>query len=189
MVSEVRLHRLHHRDPRRVRAEFLERSIVMSTVNDFLKQERPARACGSCTLCCKLMGVVSIAKPVNTWCPHCQKGKGCKIYDSRPEECREYACEWLTNPALPEALKPDKCRVVFSMLDEGGPFLHVIADPGYPGALQDPLVRDAIERAQSRKVDVITWVGKRRAVYTSGEPSSDVGRKANKFASKEAPHA
>jgi hypothetical protein len=165
-----------------------ERLMVMSTVKNFLTQQRPARTCGSCTLCCKLMGVVAIAKAVNSWCPHCQKGKGCRIYDSRPEECRAYACEWLTKPTWPEALKPDKCRVVFSMLDEGGPFLHVIADPGYPGALQDPLVREAIERARSRNLDVIAWVGERRTVYTGDEPSSDVGRKANKAAGREVSH-
>lgn len=161
----------------------------VSAVGNFLRQQRPDRSCGSCTLCCKLMGVVALAKPVNVWCPHCRKGSGCTIYDDRPEECRAYACEWLTNPALPEGLKPDRCRVVLSMLDEGGPFLHVIADPGFPGALQNPLVRKAMELARSRGIDVIAWVGKHRTVYASSEPSSDVGRKANRLAGKGASQA
>lgn len=163
--------------------------MVVDAVRNFLRQQRPDRSCGSCTLCCKLMGVVALAKPVNAWCPHCRKGSGCTIYDDRPEECRAYACEWLTNPALPEGLKPDRCRVVLSMLDEGGPFLHVIADPGFPDALQDPLVRKAIELARSRGIDVIAWVGKHRTVYASSKPSSDVGRKANRLAGKDVPQA
>ena len=31
----------------------------------------PGRACGSCTLCCKTMGVDELAKPPGVWCQHC----------------------------------------------------------------------------------------------------------------------
>jgi len=31
----------------------------------------PDRACGNCTLCCKVNGVPELEKPVDEWCKHC----------------------------------------------------------------------------------------------------------------------
>src|SRR5436305_14221849 len=43
------------------------------------------RSCGDCTLCCKLLSITELEKPIGKWCPHCEIGKGCKIYDCRPQ--------------------------------------------------------------------------------------------------------
>jgi Fe-S-cluster containining protein len=69
------------------------------------------RNCGSCGLCCKLPALTSFEKPGNTWCQHYEKGKGCAIYDSRPEECRLFRCFWIAG-ALPGSLKPLKTGVI-----------------------------------------------------------------------------
>ena len=35
--------------------------------------------CGTCTLCCKLVHVHEIEKPIGKWCPHCSLGKGVRF--------------------------------------------------------------------------------------------------------------
>lgn len=88
--------------------------------------------CGTCTLCCKLMGVggtpkgdtESFRKLQGVWCKHCTIGKGCNIYEKRPEECSAFECVWLsgkkefaagkidTDP--PDEMKPENCGVVIA---------------------------------------------------------------------------
>jgi len=79
--------------------------------------------CDSCTACCKIMKVRELDKPANTWCAHCTIGEGCRIYDTRPESCRVYACVWLRTQSLDKpiapALRPDRSRVVIGTTNEG----------------------------------------------------------------------
>ncbi len=53
------------------------------------------RECGSCTACCTLLEVTDAGKGVNEWCQHCVAGKGCSIYEKRPQMCRSFSCAWL----------------------------------------------------------------------------------------------
>src|SRR6516165_9574581 len=40
------------------------------------------RECGKCSLCCKLLPIRELNKPIDTWCPHCRPGHGgCTIPD------------------------------------------------------------------------------------------------------------
>ena len=58
-----------------------------------LAQPAPGKTCGSCTLCCKVVGIAELKKPADVWCGHCNKAKGCRIYDTRPQVCRKYSTE------------------------------------------------------------------------------------------------
>ena len=53
------------------------------------------RECGSCTLCCKVLEVTDVGKPVNQACKHILAGGGCEIYQQRPRQCRSFSCAWL----------------------------------------------------------------------------------------------
>ncbi|MCC8963217.1 YkgJ family cysteine cluster protein [Bradyrhizobium sp. Pear76] len=53
------------------------------------------RECGSCTLCCKVLEVTDLGKPVNTICNDILAGGGCEIYHDRPRQCRSFSCAWL----------------------------------------------------------------------------------------------
>lgn len=53
------------------------------------------RNCGKCTACCKTHGVHETMKMPGVWCQHCTIGKGCQIYDTRPDECKSFQCAWL----------------------------------------------------------------------------------------------
>ena len=79
----------------------------------------PGRACGTCTLCCKVIAVADFDKLPGVWCPHCVRGKGCGIYETRPTDCRTFFCEWMLTPSLGPEWKPERSKFALVM-GEGG---------------------------------------------------------------------
>ncbi len=94
-----------------------------------------SNTCGTCTECCRVMGVVEIGKPAQAWCPHCERGKGCGIYTDRPPTCAGFRCGWLANDLSTE-LRPDRCHVLLVLTDDEDIVAKV--DPVYPEAHQAP---------------------------------------------------
>jgi hypothetical protein len=96
--------------------------------------------CGTCTLCCKLLDIPELEKPMNRWCTHCTPGSGCRIYESRPAPCRDFACVWLESQKeekpLPPALRPDKCKIVLSFSEDRKDVLG-FCDPSSPNAWKE----------------------------------------------------
>ena len=90
----------------------------------------PGRDCGTCTMCCKIMRVPEIEKPMDKWCPHCVIGKGCGIYEERPTSCREFLCVYLLDGTMGEHWKPSHSRMVLSNQVES--VLRVFVDPDRP---------------------------------------------------------
>ena len=73
------------------------------------------RECGSCTECCTLLEIPTLAKPPKQRCSNvCQKG--CSIYLSRPTECKTFQCFW-SEGYLSEAARPDKCGIMAYHID------------------------------------------------------------------------
>ena len=93
----------------------------------------PGRSCDGCTMCCKIMGIAEIAKPRLQWCPHCDIGKGCKIYETRPESCRLFYCHFLQDARIGEHWKPSKSRMLL-IYNATASRLSVNVDPDRPGA-------------------------------------------------------
>ena len=93
----------------------------------------PGRTCGTCTLCCKVAAVEEVAKPMGVWCPHCQRNKGCAIYDSRPPSCRTFYCQWMIAKGLGPEWKPERAKFAL-VKTEAGRRLTALVDPGYPSA-------------------------------------------------------
>ena len=91
------------------------------------------RSCGSCALCCKLIGCIELNKPMGQWCPHCLKSSGCSIYDTRPNECRSFNCEWLTSANFGDEWQPIRSKMVICHMRESGTSKLVFhVDPGSP---------------------------------------------------------
>ena len=108
----------------------------MTALGTDFAQPAPGKTCGSCTLCCKVVGVAELKKPADVWCGHCNKAKGCKIYDTRPQECRTFYCLFLLGADFPELWRPSKSKLV---LYGQGNDVVVHVDPGAPGAwLSEP---------------------------------------------------
>jgi hypothetical protein len=76
--------------------------------------------------------------------------------------CATYACAWLWNEAWPEALRPDRCHVVFEPF--GDRCVAVAVDLAYPDALKVPIVQAACQRFLRDGWSVIAIVGNTKHV-------------------------
>lgn len=105
----------------------------------------PVRSCGTCTLCCKVMKIESAASPRGKWCQHCEKGMGCRIYATRPQECRDFYCSFVLDDSMPEYWNPIICGMVITLNTERN--CHVIyVNDGQIGAWRkEPYRQDLFE--------------------------------------------
>lgn len=89
------------------------------------------RTCSGCTLCCSLLGIVELKKPVFKICKHCVIGKGCKIYEVKPQTCAEFLCSYRTSADVPEYWNPKISGMVLHMEANGrNQMLSVICSNG-----------------------------------------------------------
>ena len=91
------------------------------------------RQCWTCTLCCKVYDIPALSKPMGVWCGHCEPGKGCKVWDARPDQCRAFNCNWIMMDWLGDDWKPEVSKFVFT-IDPTSGFLQFQVDPGTPDA-------------------------------------------------------
>ena len=87
------------------------------------------RSCGDCTLCCEGW-LVNHAHGYDMWpgrkCQFVSVGKGCTIYDQRPDTCQKYQCQWLTDKRVPEWMKPNKIGAIMKEKElEGVKYLEI----------------------------------------------------------------
>jgi len=125
------------------------------------------KACGDCTLCCKVMAIEELAKPVSSWCLHCEPGRGCLIYSSRPAECRTFSCLWLVNDLLDQQWKPSKSKLVLTTSEDG---IEIRCDPGFPDAWRKEPFRSEIHEwavsGETYDVTVVVIVGQKMTLIT-----------------------
>lgn len=119
----------------------------------------PGRACGTCTLCCKVYDVPATESPAGAWCRHCRPGQGCGVWPTRPDACREFFCNWITQEWLGPEWKPEHSKIVFTMDAKTG-FLQFQVDPGSPNAWKRPpfyghIKRWAVEALQRGRYTLI----------------------------------
>ena len=88
----------------------------------------PNRDCGSCTACCRELGIDTpeLKKAPGILCVHCVQGKGCGIHETRPPICRLWFCGWRQMPELDESWRPDRCEILIAAGGKPVP-------PGYCG--------------------------------------------------------
>ncbi|WP_375461275.1 hypothetical protein [uncultured Enterovirga sp.] len=134
----------------------------------------PGRACGTCTLCCKVYDIPPLAKPAGAWCRHCRPGRGCVIHPDRPQHCRDFHCLWITQAWLGPEWKPDRSKMVLT-IDAATRFLLVQVDHGAPNAWRaEPYYRQLKQwsgAAAGRGQHVIVFLNKSATVIL---PDRDV---------------
>lgn len=126
----------------------------------------PGRACGSCTLCCKVYALPELDKPPGVWCKHCTPGKGCSIHEFAPAQCQQFFCFWMSDATMPDDWRPDKARFVLSVFPLNG-FLYGQVDPGSPGAWRKQPYYDRL-RAMARTL----LAQRRHVIMFSGEEAT-----------------
>jgi len=118
-------------------------------------------------MCCKVIRIDELEKAAGVWCRHAAPGHGCRIYADRPTPCQVFQCLWLQQSDLPEALRPERTKVVLASSDTK---LIAHCDPAEPTAWRrEPmysfLKRQAWPDAGSRPVLVL--VGRRIWLVTA----------------------
>ena len=124
--------------------------IVTTGTEEQLEARRKAtgRQCGSCTMCCYILGVDAppdVSKPPDVWCKHCKPSKGCAIYERRPMPCRHFYCQWLLDLSLDDLWYPARSKIVINLAsnpDGSNAGLVFEVDPRRPDHwLQHPYVQ------------------------------------------------
>ena len=117
-----------------------------------MSEERTERACGGCTMCCFTHGVENVDneyKKAESWCKHCDIGRGCRVYQTRPQDCVTFTCMWLRGIGAEEH-RPDKTGVV----------LNSVVIPELPTALvMTGTVAGALESDYATRL-AMTYVGR-----------------------------
>ncbi len=130
------------------------------------------RSCDGCTMCCKLVSVASISKERLKWCDHCNIGKGCKIYETRPIECRRFYCGYLINEPIGEHWKPSVSRMVLDYEPQANRIV-VHVDQGRIDAWRaEPYyseIKDWARRAADNRGQVVVWQGRDAVVVLPAE--------------------
>ncbi|MBM3507531.1 MAG: hypothetical protein FJX64_07390, partial [Alphaproteobacteria bacterium] len=135
----------------------------------------PGKACGTCTMCCKVLHIAALDKPHGVWCPHVKQGRGCGIYADRPQECRKFHCGYLSSN-LSEDWFPAKSKIVLMADASGG--ITAVVDHSRPDAWKEKpfyaqLKAWARELLPQQKY-VVVRVGK-RAIAVLPDEDFDLG--------------
>jgi len=112
------------------------------------------------------MGIEELAKPVGEWCPHCDIGKGCKIYATKPQSCQDFECMWLQQDLWPEELRPDRTGLVMFMTEGDPRHVHVKVDPHRPEAWNTGGGKQLIYTVLMNGRDVLMTIGDGRKFLT-----------------------
>jgi len=123
----------------------------------------PGRNCEGCTLCCKIFAIPEMPKQRHEWCRHCDIGKGCRIYDTRPETCRDFFCGYLLMPNLPEHWKPSRSRMVLTWESHANRMV-INVDSGRPDAWRKEPYYAQIKKwavaARQNRGELLLWQGR-----------------------------
>jgi len=129
----------------------------------------PGKACGACTMCCSALEIVELKKLAGPLCKNCVAGSGCKIYADRPNVCREFECDWLTDRSLPATMSPYRTGVILMEADDEDEYRAVCA-PEKPMAWLKPQVfKHLLAKAKSGRVVVAKAGLSAWRIFDSGE--------------------
>ena len=120
------------------------------------------RTCGDCIVCCVYLRIRQLDKPPMRHCKHvdadipevpgesvCYTGKGCTIYEDRPDEpCKGYRCEWINGHGADED-RPDRSGILIDRTKDIGNAVEV--KPLWPDAADTPEGQETIERVARSK--------------------------------------
>lgn len=81
-----------------------------------------SRECGTCTACCEgsIGGNIYGKELLGAPCRFVTIGKGCNIYENRPNKCRNFFCAWILDENLPDEFKPEINGVIPTIVKQEG---------------------------------------------------------------------
>lgn len=130
------------------------------------------RTCDGCTMCCKLLSIDVLEKPRAVWCSHCDKKRGCKIYEDRPVACRSFFCGWRRIADLDERWKPSTAKFLINY-EAAHKRIAIHVDPDRFGVWrQEPfysLIKQWARSAEGEGGSVTVWTGRNVTVVSQRE--------------------
>src|SRR6185437_1559032 len=83
----------------------------------------PGRECGACTACCRELTIESdtLRKVQGVLCVHCTPEQGCGIYQTPPDACRDWYCQWRRYAWLDDSWRPDRSGLLLRATDDDVP--------------------------------------------------------------------
>lgn len=129
--------------------------------------------CGSCTLCCKLLGVAEIGKAPGVTCQHCKPGLGCMIHSDAffPVDCAAFECLWKQDPngSFGDGDRPDRSKVVLSATIDGGMVVAYVEPRNIERATHGRMGK-RLRAVAAGGVNVVILAGDQRKLLTRGAP-------------------
>ena len=120
-------------------------------------------------MCCTALEIPELNKAAGPACPNCLATGGCAIYASRPQVCRDFECEWLTDRTLSPQLRPDRVGTILMEADDTDEYRAVSA-PGRPLAWRHPMVFAHLVRVAKSGRTVVAKAGLSSwRIFASGE--------------------
>lgn len=138
--------------------------------------KRQPSGCGSCSVCCTVLAIKELDKPVNEDCRHLvpldlagepPRGGCCTIYADRPKACQAFECLWLMgvfggqNPHH----RPDRLGLMFDVQPEGfiaGPI--PTAREAWPGASREGPGKEFLDELSKKCLVLIMRIGAPRSI-------------------------
>jgi hypothetical protein len=129
----------------------------------------PGKACGACSMCCKVLEIEELEKPAGPSCWNCLVGGGCRIYETRPDVCRDFECQWKNDRGMSPQMRPDRVGTIL-MEDEDTEEYRAVCDPETPFAWRTPLIfQHLVAMAKSGRTVVAKAGLKSWRIRASGE--------------------
>ena len=155
----------------------------MTTIHDIvLGPAIAARACGDCVACCKVLNIdePDMVKPADQMCMHCT-GRGCSVYDSRPQVCRTWDCVWRRIETMPPETRPDRLGVLYTLDRQAEPqtpfdrLYFVARAVDAPDRLNSGPARDAVAMLMQGPLPIFAhWGGGRQLMYPRAEVAAAI---------------
>lgn len=140
------------------------------------------RACGECTFCCKVLGIKELDKAPDAWCPHVKIGKGCGIYENRPQSCREFSCMWVNYKTMPEEWRPDLSKVCIWEPNNAEGNIQVNVDPARPNAWKERGIDKFLQKFAGKHNRIVAIIcGGKRALIIPKDKEEEVMEKLEKI--------
>ena len=150
----------------------------MTTIHDLILGPAIAsRACGDCVACCQVLNInePDMVKPADQMCMHCT-GKGCGIYEARPQVCRTWDCVWRRIGTMPLETRPDHLGVLFTVDRQAEPqtpfdrLYFVARAVGAPEALGKTATTDVGVMLTHGPLPIfLSWGDERQMIYPRAE--------------------
>lgn len=120
-------------------------------------------------MCCHVLDIEELDKMAGDLCGKWCAPGGCAIYAKRPQVCRDFECDWLTERDIPVAMKPDRFGTILMVCPDSDQY-QAVCDPKKPNSWRHPMMfKHLVSKAKEghvvvAKAGLISW-----RVYPTGE--------------------